>query len=90
MEDTDKIIAKGRIAGAYMDLTGGEDGKFVSIRQVRELTGIADLDEILIGMYADQIINLIPQSNQMALTEADRAAAVRCGGQDKHLMAWSA
>jgi hypothetical protein len=35
-------------------------------------------------MYEDQEVNLIPQASQTQLTEADRAAAVRCGGEDKH------
>ncbi len=60
---------------------------FASIARLRErLPGIprAELDAALIRMYEDQEINLVPQSNQMRLTEAERAAAVRCGGQDKH------
>ena len=60
---------------------------FASIARLRErLPGIprADLDAALIRMYENQEINLVPQSNQMRLTEAERAAAVRCGGQDKH------
>ena len=64
---------------------------FVSIRRLRErLPRIPrrDLDAALVRMYEDQEVNLIPQSNQAKLTEADRAAAVRCGGQDKHLFSF--
>jgi hypothetical protein len=87
MSGTD-TIAKGRIAGAYEDLAAGA-GEFVSLRELREsLTGIGNLDAILIGMYTEQEINLIPQENQMALTPADRAAAIRVGGEDKHRMSW--
>jgi len=60
---------------------------FASIARLRErLPGIprAELDAALIRMYENQEINLVPQSNQLRLTEAERAAAVRCGGQDKH------
>ena len=60
---------------------------FASIARLRErLPGIprADLDAALIRMYENQEINLVPQSNQLRLTDAERAAAVRCGGQDKH------
>jgi len=31
-------------------------------------------------------VNLIPQSNQQALTAEDREAALRIGGEHKHLM----
>ena len=60
---------------------------FASIARLREqLPGIprAELDAALIRMYENQEINLVPQSNQLRLTDAERAAAVRCGGQDKH------
>jgi hypothetical protein len=81
-------ITKGRIAGAYLDLAAGP-GEFVSIRALRErLAGVEGLDAILIAMYAAQEINLIPESAQQSLSEADRRAAVRCGGEDKHWMSW--
>lgn len=91
MTTTDKTILQGRIAGAYEDLASAP-GRFVKIRQIREhLADIAraDLDAILIEMYKQQIINLIPQSNQRALTAEDRAAAIRCGGEHKHRFAWN-
>lgn len=81
-------IAKGRIAGAYLDLAG-HPGQFASIRELRELLpGTGDLDAILIAMYCDGEVNLIPESAQQSLSEADRRAAVRCGGEDKHWMSW--
>lgn len=86
MSGTD-TIAKGRIAGAYLDLAG-QAGEFVSIRALREsLPGLA-LDAILVRMYCDGEINLVPQENQMVLTPAERAAAIRVGGEDKHRMSW--
>jgi hypothetical protein len=67
----------------------GADSRFVSVRVVREaLAGADDFDQEMIRLYCEQKINLIPQSNQMALTEADRAAAVRVGGESKHLVRW--
>jgi len=67
------------------------DRRFVSVRVVREaLAGAGDFDSEMIRLYRDEKLNLIPQSNQQALTEADRAAAVRCGGEHKHLLAWIA
>jgi hypothetical protein len=32
-------------------------------------------------------VNIVPESNQKALTDAERTAAVRIGGQDKHFLA---
>jgi hypothetical protein len=80
-------ITKGRIAGAYLDLAAGP-GEFVSIRALRESLPGAGLDAALIALYCDGEVNLIPESAQQSLSEADRRAAIRCGGEDKHLMSW--
>jgi hypothetical protein len=37
-------------------------------------------------MYRAQRVNLIPQSSPRALSDVDREAVLRIGGQDKHLM----
>jgi hypothetical protein len=74
---------------AVIGFLADADGRFVSVRVVREaLAGAADFDTEMIRLYRDGTLNLIPQSAQMALTEADRSAAVRCGGEHKHLVAW--
>jgi hypothetical protein len=64
----------------------------VSVLALRQrLAGrVADLDATLTGMYREGIVNLTPQSAQSALTEAERAAAVWCGGEAKHRMSWEA
>jgi hypothetical protein len=82
-------IDQGAIAEAYEGLAP-RPGEFVSIRLLREALGgrVADLDRTLVGMYQAGEINLAPQENQMMLTPADRAAAVRCGGEDKHRLSW--
>jgi hypothetical protein len=62
---------------------------FVKISELRaQLPGIprADLDSALMRMYRSQRANLVPQSNQQALTDADRQAALGIGGELKHLM----
>jgi hypothetical protein len=84
-----RAIEAGIIAEAYEELAPAP-GEFVSIRALREALGgrVPDLDRTLVGMYQDGTINLTPQENQFALTAADRAAAVRCGGEDKHRMSW--
>jgi len=82
-------IELGLIGEAYEDLAGFA-GEFVSIRALREALGgrVPDLDRTLTEMYQAGEINLAPQENQFALTPADRAAAVRCGGEDKHRLSW--
>lgn len=97
MKDHERTIAEGRVAGAYAEFTASPwtdrpTGDFASIRELREaLPDIprADLDDVLISLYAAQVVNLIPQSNQQALTEADRASALWVGGEHKHLVCWT-
>lgn len=64
-------------------------GEFLPLRRIR--AKLADLprtavDAELDRMYRAQTINLIPQSYRRGLTDEDRAAAYRIGGEDKHLM----
>jgi hypothetical protein len=64
-------------------------GDFVSLRELRlRLAGRTrpDVDAALTTMFTAQRINLIPQSNQQALSDADREAALRIGGEYKHLI----
>jgi hypothetical protein len=62
--------------------------QYVSIRVVREALGNpAGFDQAMVNLYSAQDVDIIPQSAQQLLTAEDRAAAVRCGGQDKHLVA---
>ena len=64
-------------------------GDFVKLRELRErLTDIprSALDGALESMFTAGRVNLIPQSNQQALTAADRESALRIGGEDKHLI----
>jgi hypothetical protein len=64
-------------------------GEFVSLRELRlRLADRArpEVDAALTTMFTAQWINLIPQSNQQALSDADREAALRIGGEYKHLI----
>jgi hypothetical protein len=64
-------------------------GEFVGLADLREkLSGItrAELDAELARMYRAQEINLIPRSSGIQTTDADRAAAIHMGGEDKHLV----
>jgi hypothetical protein len=82
-EDVERLVLD-----AYRDLAA-EPGEFVKLRELRgRLSVIArlDLDLALERMYRAQRVNLIPQSNQQALADADRLSALRVGGEFKHLL----
>jgi hypothetical protein len=86
-DSQDEGIA-GLIEAAYHGLAD-TPGRFVKISELRaQLPGIsrADLDSALEEMYRSQRVNLVPQSNQQSLTDADRRAALRIGGEVKHLI----
>jgi hypothetical protein len=77
-----------RVMAAYAAITSGP-GEFAKLRELRE--HLADvprsaLDGALASLFTAQRVNLIPQSNQQALTAADREAALRLGGEHKHLI----
>jgi hypothetical protein len=76
------------IRAAYVRLAS-EPGKFVKLRELRaELSDVpgSDLESSLKEMYRAQQVNLVPQSNQQALTQADRESALRIGGEAKHMI----
>jgi hypothetical protein len=76
------------ISAAYLRLAS-EPGKFVKLRELRaELSDVprSELDPSLEGMYRAQQVNLVPQSNQQALTQADRESALYIGGEAKHMI----
>lgn len=77
-----------RVAAAYRVLAPAP-GEFVKLRELRDRLGDIPrlaLDGALAAMFAAQRVNLVPQSNQQALTAADREAALRLGGEHKHLI----
>lgn len=82
-EDVEKLVLE-----AYPELAV-VPGEFVKLRELRDrLSFIArpDLDLALARMYRAQQVNLVPQDNQQALTDADRQSALRVGGEFKHLL----
>jgi len=84
-DDVDPAI---RVVEGYRALAPTE-GAFVKLRELREqLVDIPrpDLDAALAVLFARQRINLIPQSNQQGLSEADRESALRIGDEYKHLI----
>ncbi len=77
-----------RVEHVYRTLAPGR-GEFIKLREVRER--LADiprpaLDAALAAMFTARRANLIPQSDQRALTAADRDSALRIGGEHKHLI----
>ncbi|MGH3280480.1 MAG: hypothetical protein ACRDNW_15265 [Trebonia sp.] len=77
-----------RVAAAYQALAPAP-GEFVKLRELRDRLGDIPrltLDGALTTMFSAQCVNLVPQSNQQALTAADREAALRLGGEQKHLI----
>jgi len=61
---------------------------WVSLTDLRPLVsaGKTEVDQALRDLLRDPDVTIVPESNQKALSAADRAAAVRIGDQDKHLI----
>jgi len=78
-----------RIRSAYASLVREARGWVSFTRLRRELADVPrhELDEALRQLSRADDVNIIPESNQKTLTDEDRQAALRIGGQDKHLLA---
>ncbi|GII42257.1 hypothetical protein [Planotetraspora phitsanulokensis] len=97
MERTDRRLAdvfgpasdvEALIREAYAELAR-EPGGWVSLTELRVLLRDAartKVDETLRRMAAMPDVNVVPESNQKALTRRDREAALVIGDQDKHLI----
>lgn len=78
-----------RLRNAYAALATGP-GAWVTLTRIRPFFGdvdVADMDEALVRLSLADDVDLVPENNQKVLTDADRAASIRVGGQDKHLLA---
>jgi hypothetical protein len=78
-----------RVRRTYEKLASRPGGWVGLVRLRGELADVprGDLDAVLTDLYRQPGVSLIPEENQKTLTEDDRAAAVRIGGQHKHLIA---
>jgi hypothetical protein len=88
LEPSKRDDAEAAVVDAYRTLAA-EPGEFVKLRELREYLPTilrADLDSALERMYRAQRINLVPQANQQALTDADLEAALWVGDEFKHLL----
>jgi hypothetical protein len=77
-----------KIRKAYLSLAR-ERGAWVSLTKLRPLLGSGsrvEIDAALQRMNRKSILHLVPDSNQKTLTNEDREAAVRIGGEFKHLI----
>ncbi|KXK58915.1 hypothetical protein AWW66_27120 [Micromonospora rosaria] len=82
-------VLRTRLRQAYAALATGP-GEWVGLTRLRPFFGdvdVDDLDEALRRLEREPDVNIVPESNQKMLTPQDVAAAVRIGGQDKHLLA---
>lgn len=93
MSDTDTpeafpVDLEQRIREVYAALAD-QPSAWVGLLEMRaRLADVApdDLDETLTRMARRPDIDFIPEANQKTLTDADRDAALRLGGEDKHLL----
>jgi hypothetical protein len=77
-----------RIRIAYRELVKEPRG-WVGLGDLRSKLGSADaaeVDAVLKELSSTGEVHLVPEENRKALSAADRAAAVRIGGEDTHLM----
>lgn len=80
---------EGRVRDAYKQLAS-RPGAWVGLAELRPLLGDAakaDVDLVLKAMDRLSDVSVVPEENQKTLTGEDRAAAVRIGGRDNHLIA---
>lgn len=77
-----------RVRKAYGELAP-RAGAWITLARLRAALADVrrtDLDATLVRLIQAPGVQLIPESNQKALTAEERAAAVRVGNQDRHLI----
>jgi hypothetical protein len=79
--DAELLIRK-----AYEDLADGPAApvRISALREAVEGVSRHDLDAELIRMAEQPAVHLRAEANQQTLTDADREAALRLGGEDRH------
>ncbi|ROZ87310.1 MarR family transcriptional regulator [Gordonia sp. OPL2] len=85
----DAVPLERRIRATYNAVTSGP-GRWVGVLALRQaLAGIdrSELDTALVALQREPGVSLIPQEDQMLLTDDGRKASVRVGTQDCHLFA---
>ncbi|MCG8921841.1 hypothetical protein [Lentzea sp. CC55] len=76
------------IRQVYLELGDGyQDWVRLAKIRPRLAAGRDEVDETLLRMVKGGDTHLVPSSNRKVLTAEDHEAAIRIGGEDKHLMA---
>ncbi len=86
VEEARQVEVENRIRAAYRDLST-RPGSWVALADVRDRLGDVDrseLDGALERIAVQPGHHVIPWDNRKALTDRDRAASVRLGGDDAH------
>ena len=88
MTATDTTADQMMIRTAYRSLAKNT-GEWIGLAALRdELCSLdcGEVDQALRAMVAQPDVNIIPVANMKSLTQADRDAALRLGGEDNHAM----
>jgi hypothetical protein len=86
--EAEEADLEARIREVYRDLAD-EPKAWVSLTDLRPRLGDAprtEVDEVLRRMDGTPKVTIIPEANQRTLTPEDRAAAVRIGDEENHLI----
>jgi hypothetical protein len=79
---------KEHLSSAYFELTP-RAGDWVSLTELRsKLQGVerTSLDRLIHDLHISGDVTLIPEENRRSITPDDRAAAIRIGDEDRHLI----
>jgi hypothetical protein len=80
--------AEARIRAAYRELPKGPDG-WLGLADLRDHLGDLDrstMDEALREMVRQEGVRIIPVANSKSLADRDRAAALRVGDENSHML----
>jgi hypothetical protein len=85
-----EVEVENRIRAAYRAAQRRQRGDWVSLAEIRDELGEdlprGEIDDALRRIEQQDGANIVPESNQKALTQADRDSAVVIGDQRKHMI----
>lgn len=88
VEAEPEVATKEHISSAYFELAPSA-GDWVSLTDLRsKLQGVerTSLDQLIHDLHIGGDVTLIPEENRRSITPDDRAAAIRIGDEDRHLI----
>ncbi|WP_157930445.1 hypothetical protein [Glycomyces xiaoerkulensis] len=83
-----EVATRESLSAAYFELTPSA-GEWVSLTELRsKLQDVerASLDRLIHDLHVGGDVALIPEENRRSITPDDRAAAIRIGDEDRHLI----